>query len=78
MAKRGARVIILCRNKTKATKAVSDIKLKSGNNNVEFEDLDLASLASVRKCAAVLQDKLDRIDILINNAGMNYLSTHCH
>jgi NAD(P)-dependent dehydrogenase (short-subunit alcohol dehydrogenase family) len=31
--------------------------------------LDLSSLQSVRECAARLQERLPRIDVLINNAG---------
>lgn len=34
------------------------------------ERLDLASLRSVRECAQRLLDKEDKIDILINNAGI--------
>ena len=34
------------------------------------EEVDLASLASVRRCADHLGNRLDKIDILINNAGV--------
>ncbi len=70
LAKRGARVIILCRSMERAEAALKDIKSASGNNNVEVEQLDLSSFKSIRQCAAILQDKLDKIDILINNAGV--------
>ncbi len=70
LAKRGAHIVILCRNLQKASDAIKDIKSATGNDNVEAEQLDLASLASVRKCAGLLKEKLDKIDILINNAGI--------
>ncbi len=42
---------------------------KSGNNDVTFMELDLASLASVRKCAAAIIKNEPKLHILINNAG---------
>lgn len=70
MANRDARVILACRNKEKGLKAVEDIRSASGNTNVEFRELDLASLASVRIfCQQILEEE-SHIDILINNAGV--------
>lgn len=70
----GARVIMACRNKQKATEAANDIKLlcKSTSNVGELvvEELDLTSLNSVRQCAKTLLNKENRIDLLINNAGV--------
>uniref|UniRef100_A0A672QU45 Dehydrogenase/reductase (SDR family) member 13a, duplicate 3 n=1 Tax=Sinocyclocheilus grahami TaxID=75366 RepID=A0A672QU45_SINGR len=48
LAKRGARVILACRNKEKAEVAVYDIRKESGNPEVLYMHLDLASLKSVR------------------------------
>lgn len=71
---RGARVIMACRNKQKATEAANDIKslCKSTSNVGELvvEELDLTSLNSVRQCAKTLLNKENRIDLLINNAGV--------
>lgn len=47
----------------------ADIIEKSGNKDVSIVKLDLASLASVRKCAAEIIKNEPRLDILINNAG---------
>ena len=68
---RGARVIILCRSLQRGDGAAKDILQKTGKT-VEVEKLDLSSLKSVRECAGLLLQKLDRIDILINNAGVMY------
>ncbi|XP_045024832.1 retinol dehydrogenase 14 isoform X3 [Daphnia magna] len=69
LAKRGARVILACRDPKKAAIAKDDIIRESGNKNVVIRQLDLASLKSVRKFAAdILKSEL-RLDVLINNAG---------
>ncbi|CAI9620445.1 unnamed protein product [Staurois parvus] len=71
MAKRGARVILACRNQETAEAAAYDIRRLSGNNEVLFMKLDLASMASIRSfCITFLQSE-PRLDILINNAGLS-------
>ena len=70
LAKRGARVIMCCRDLTKAEEAAKDIRKSSGSDLVEIMHLDLASLKSVRKCAETLIEKEDKVDYLINNAGV--------
>ncbi|XP_028276291.1 dehydrogenase/reductase SDR family member 13-like [Parambassis ranga] len=70
LAKRGARVIMACRNKEKAEAAAFDIRRESGNNQVVFMELDLASLKSVRRFAEAFLKTEPRLDILINNAGV--------
>ncbi|EFX79364.1 hypothetical protein DAPPUDRAFT_319680 [Daphnia pulex] len=69
LAKRGARVILACRDLKKADDARDDIIRQSGNNNVVVNQLDLASLASVRQFASEILENEPRLDILINNAG---------
>lgn len=69
-AKRGARVILACRNKEKAEKAVRKIIAETGNENVVFKQLDCASLQSVRNFAKDINANEDRLDILVNNAAI--------
>ena len=69
LAKKGARVILLCRSLEKAKKAAEDIKKQVKEAQISIHQLDLASLKSVRNCAQTLIDTEDRIDILVNNAG---------
>jgi len=69
LAQRGARVILACRDTSKAYAAKDDIIQKSGNANVEIRQLDLASLSSVRNFAAGILQTESRLDVLINNAG---------
>ncbi|CAF2404068.1 unnamed protein product [Rotaria sp. Silwood2] len=70
LARRGAHVILACRDRDRAQDALKDIRRISGNNNVEIEMLDLASLKSVRECAKQLRGRLIKLDVLINNAGV--------
>jgi NAD(P)-dependent dehydrogenase (short-subunit alcohol dehydrogenase family) len=69
LASLGARVVLGCRDTAKADAAVTEIRSRSGNDAVENRPLDLADLASVAGFAASLGD-LDRIDVLVNNAGL--------
>lgn len=57
ISKRGARVIILCRNVDKAKAAAEEIAKETGGT-VEVEKLDLSSLKSVRECAKNLLEKV--------------------
>ncbi|XP_028313609.1 retinol dehydrogenase 14 [Gouania willdenowi] len=70
LARRGARVIIACRDSDKAVKAVRDIKLKSHSLNVLHMELDLANLRSVKDFCTRFLHSEKRLDILINSAGM--------
>ncbi|XP_056268151.1 retinol dehydrogenase 13 [Pseudoliparis swirei] len=70
MAKRGARVILACRDVTKACIVADEIRQQSGNGNVVVKKLDLASLQSVRDLAKDVEENEERLDILINNAGI--------
>jgi retinol dehydrogenase-12 len=70
LAKRGARIILACRNREKANEAADKIKKLTDNEHIESEYLDLADLSSVRHFAKEVNSKLDRLDILINNAGI--------
>ena len=70
LASRGAKVIIGCRNLQKGKEALNEIKERSGNSNVSLEEIDLASLESVRKFADKFLNSEPRLDILINNAGV--------
>ncbi|KTF77248.1 hypothetical protein cypCar_00004324 [Cyprinus carpio] len=70
MANRGARVILACRDMGRANKAADEVRKRSGNGNVVVKMLDLASLQSVRALAKDIQQTEERLDVLINNAGI--------
>ncbi|CAK6951065.1 retinol dehydrogenase 12-like [Scomber scombrus] len=70
LAKRGARVILACRDMDRANKAAEEVRKKSQNDNVIVKKLDLASLQSVRQLAKEILASEERLDVLINNAGV--------
>ena len=70
LAEMGARVVLACRNRTKAEAAAEEITTRTANGDVQLVDLDLADLDSVRACADDVLARFDRIDVLINNAGL--------
>jgi len=70
MAARGARVVIAARDPQKLESAAQRIREGSANGAVETILLDLADLKSVRRCGEEAAARLERIDILINNAGV--------
>ncbi|VEN55749.1 unnamed protein product [Callosobruchus maculatus] len=69
-AKRGARVILACRNEVKAIEARNRIIRLTLNKNVAVKQLDLSKLSSVRNFANEILKSEERVDILVNNAGM--------
>jgi NAD(P)-dependent dehydrogenase (short-subunit alcohol dehydrogenase family) len=70
MAARGAHVVIAARDQDKADAAAQMVREQAGSGKVETILCDLGSLASIRACAAEAQRRFDRIDLLINNAGV--------
>ena len=70
LARRGATVIMACRNLDKSTPALEKAKKESGSNDIVLMKLDLSSLKSVREFAEEFLSKYSRLNILINNAGI--------
>ena len=70
LANKGAHVVLAVRNLDKGEDAKARITATNPNANVSVQELDLASLASVRKAADELRATHPRIDLLINNAGV--------
>jgi NAD(P)-dependent dehydrogenase (short-subunit alcohol dehydrogenase family) len=69
LAARGARVLLGCREQTRAQDAIARIKRITPNADLVWLPLDLGDLDSVRT-AAEIAAKEPRIDALINNAGI--------
>ncbi len=70
LAEKNAKVIAAVRNQNKGEKAVQQINNKVKDADVNLMLIDLASLESVKKFAEEFKTKYDRLDILINNAGV--------
>ncbi|CAH2071134.1 unnamed protein product, partial [Iphiclides podalirius] len=70
-AERGARVIIACRNDSRGNTAKDSIIKTTGNVDVHYRQLDFASLSSVKRFADEIIKNETRLDVLVNNAGIN-------
>ncbi|KAH1016587.1 hypothetical protein HUJ04_007783 [Dendroctonus ponderosae] len=70
LAKRGARVILACRDPARGEDAAKKIIQATDNKNVEFKLLDLSSFKSIRQFASDIIATEERLDILVNNAGL--------
>eukprot|EP00980_Cylindrotheca_fusiformis_P002389 scaffold558_cov111-Cylindrotheca_fusiformis.AAC.7 len=67
LASQNATVILACRDEGKAEDAIENIGLP---DNTFFLPLDLSDLESVRDFAAKFKESYDRLDVLVNNAGV--------
>jgi NAD(P)-dependent dehydrogenase (short-subunit alcohol dehydrogenase family) len=70
LARRGARVLMACRNPDKAGDALSRVQAEVPDARAELVSLDLASLKSVRAAAADVAGRTDALDLLVDNAGV--------
>jgi NAD(P)-dependent dehydrogenase (short-subunit alcohol dehydrogenase family) len=70
LARAGAQVVMACRNMDKGREAVSRITADVPDALLNLEALDLADLASVRDFAQRFSSEHERLDLLINNAGI--------
>jgi NAD(P)-dependent dehydrogenase (short-subunit alcohol dehydrogenase family) len=70
LAQKHARVVIACRNADKGTQAVAQIRESAPGADVELSALDLADLDSVTAFVRDFTDENERLDLLVNNAGV--------
>ncbi|MEO1079454.1 MAG: SDR family oxidoreductase [Pseudomonadota bacterium] len=69
LARKGADILIACRNPSKAETAAGEIDT-AGRGSTDSVALDLSSLASVRAAAAEVRSRYESLDGLVNNAGI--------
>ncbi|CAH1974682.1 unnamed protein product [Acanthoscelides obtectus] len=69
IAKRGARVVMGCRNMVSGKKARDEIAESTNNQNIIVKKLDLSSQKSIREFAEDVLKTEPRLDVLIHNAG---------
>lgn len=70
LAKRGYEVIMGCRNEERGQKALQEARDKSGSDQISLMKCDLGSLKHIREFAEQFNQKYDRLDVLLNNAGV--------
>ena len=69
IALKGYHVGLVGRNPDKGKKAIDEIFLHSGNNNLNFFECDLSLVVNVKDLADRIKQKYSKIDVLLNNAG---------
>lgn len=69
-ARKGAEVVLACRDEKKANAAASMIRANDPRGSAQAMKLDLADLASVRAFAEAFAQRYSKLDVLVNNAGV--------
>jgi NAD(P)-dependent dehydrogenase (short-subunit alcohol dehydrogenase family) len=70
LADKGARVVLTARDPAKGSGAVDEIRRRHPGADVNTMDLDLSRLDGARDFARAFADAHDRLDVLVNNAGL--------
>ena len=70
LARAGARVLIGSRSAEKGAEALRRLRREAPGSDADVLELDLSSLAAVEDAAGRLGEREDRLDLLINNAGV--------
>ena len=70
LARKGARVLMACRDAGRAERALVQVRAAAPGADVELLSLDLASLASVEAAAADVAGRVTALDLLVDNAGV--------
>lgn len=70
LARKGAQTVMACHNRQKAQIAMDQIMAEIPDARIEIMPLDLASQQSIRPFADEFKAKYNRLDVLVNNAGI--------
>jgi NAD(P)-dependent dehydrogenase (short-subunit alcohol dehydrogenase family) len=70
LAELGATVLAVARDQARGEQAAAEIRHRAPRSRVEVLTADLSRLGQVRTLAAQVRDRYDRLDVLVNNAGV--------
>ncbi len=70
LAAQKARIVMVVRSRERGEAAIANIRGTVPDAQLELVLADLYSLAEIRQAGAELRSKLDRVDVLVNNAGL--------
>jgi len=71
LARMGARVIMACRSQARGEAALEEARQAcKGRGDIRLMQLDLGSFSSIRQFASAYREQYDRLDVLLNNAGV--------
>jgi len=71
LAHLGATLVLVCRDQTRAEKAIAEIKEKTGNESIDLIIADLSSQKGIHDLVSEFKNRYDKLHVLINNAGVN-------
>ncbi len=74
LARMGAEVVLVGRDRQKTEGEVAAIRGTTGNASVHYALADLSSQSEVRRLGQELKDRFPRLDVLVNNAGALFMS----
>jgi len=70
LVSKNAKVVMAIRDMDKGAKVTEALKSQFPDAEITFEELDLANLSSVKNFSDAFKSKYDKLDMLINNAGI--------
>lgn len=70
LARLGAHIVMVCRDRARGEAALAEIKQATGNDQLELMLCDLSSQADIRRFADEFKATHKRLDVLVNNAGV--------
>jgi NAD(P)-dependent dehydrogenase (short-subunit alcohol dehydrogenase family) len=70
LAASGARVLLGCRNASRAEDAARRIRDRAPLSKIEIVEIDLASLNSIANAVEEISSRYSQLDLLVNNAGL--------
>lgn len=70
LARKGAHVVMVARSPERGEAARAEIIADTGNDRVDLLVADLSSQSDIRRLASDYKDRYDRLDVLVNNAGV--------
>ncbi len=71
LAAQGTEVVLACRDVAKGQATLEEIARRTGAKGVSVMHVDVASQASIREFAKAFRNTHSRLDVLVNNAGLN-------
>lgn len=73
LAEKGCEVVMACREHDKASEARNEIEKELRDPDLRIIELDLADLNSINDFARRFEEKYDRLDLMVNNAGVMHI-----
>lgn len=70
LAGAGAQLAMVCRDPGRGREALEAVRAATGNDGVELFRADLSSQGDIRALSAALHERYERVDVLLNNAGV--------